>query len=98
MLNIQNSKHWDEQIASLHKLKIDEATARSMNCPKNTTVIRNMLANPRSKVITSTLEFLIELFDKEGPLMHSFAINLLGTDSIFKLINSSNKVIFACVH
>lgn len=57
-----------------------------------------MLANPRSKVVTSTLEFLIELFDKEGPLMHSFAINLLGTDTIFKLINSTNKAIFACVH
>lgn len=36
--------------------------------------------------------------EKYGPLLSPFFIGLMGTDVLFKLLNSANKVIFMEIH
>ena len=51
---------------------------------------------PRTKVLTTTVEFLLELFERYGPVLHSFLFHTLPM--MLKLLNSSNKIISSTIH
>jgi hypothetical protein len=60
-------------------------------------VIKNLLGNPRSKVVTTSVHFLIDLVENYGQTLHPFVVSIFKTDILFKLLNSSNKIIYSAV-
>ena len=44
-------------------------------------------------IIILTIEFLIKIFDDYGGLLSSFALNMIGSDCLSKLLNSPLKQI-----